>query len=77
MPKKISEIQAFAERVERVCDFLLDQTPRDGSEDRKVLEDLKNEAANLQFSDLTILYADLDGLSSFMKGAYMAPDREK
>ena len=42
------DIPEFARRVERLCDFFLNQTARDGSNDRKFLEDLKDDAANLQ-----------------------------
>lgn len=44
------EIHDFAERVESMCDFFLDQIDiKDGSSDIVALQQLKEEAANLQF----------------------------
>lgn len=60
------KIEDFARRVERLCDFFLAQGERDGSPDRKILEDLKEEAANVQF-DMTRI-GNFEGLSDFMNG---------
>lgn len=64
-------IEDFARRVERMCDFILakkgDETGRDGSPDLKVIEDLKEEAADLQFS-IQPITETLDGLHEYMKG---------
>ena len=62
------DVKDFAERVERVCDFLLDKSERDGSEDRKVIEDLKNDAADIQFEKIKLNLDPLVGLSVYMKG---------
>lgn len=63
------DIKEFAIRVERLCDFFIAKHvmahSRDGSEDLRILEDLKEDAANIQFSkEITI-----DGLKDFMNGA--------
>ncbi len=64
------EIKEFAERVERVCDFLLSKMEkRDGSDDLKVIEDLKEDAADIQFNKAVVISETLNGLSDFMKGA--------
>lgn len=47
----ISDIQNFAERVERLCDFLLDDIEKNGTRDVVVLQKLKEDAANIQFID--------------------------
>ena len=60
------KIEDFARRVERLCDFFLAKTEADGSEDRKILENLKEEAANVQF-DMTRI-GSFEGLSDFMNG---------
>ena len=62
------EIQGFARRVERLCDFLLDKLPRDGAQDTLVIEDLKADAANIQ-ADKNLHEDTLLGLSDYMKGA--------
>ena len=63
-------IVEFAIRVERLCDFLLgrmtEETGRTGSDDQKVLEDLKEEAANLQVNPPGVTNA-IDGLDNFMR----------
>lgn len=44
------EIHEFAERVESMCDFFLDQIDiKDGSTDIVALQTLKDEAADFQF----------------------------
>ena len=60
-------IHEFARRVERVCDFLLSQSDRNGSEDRRVIEDLKEDAADIQFDKKQI--NALEGLKDYMSGA--------
>jgi hypothetical protein len=64
--KKI-QIKEFAQRVERLCDFLLAQVKdneESGSDDLLVIKSLKEDAANLQFDQLRTF----DGLDNFMKG---------
>jgi hypothetical protein len=47
------DIEDFARRTERLCDFFLakieEQIGKNESGDLKVIEDLKEEAANIQF----------------------------
>jgi hypothetical protein len=66
------EIVAFARRVERLCDFFLakisEEEGRDGSDNVKVIEDLKEEAADIQVYHKDTLET-LKGLDDFMKGA--------
>lgn len=53
MTQQYVNITKFAERVERLCDFVLkqiDPEEKNGSEDLKVIEDLKQDAANIQFN---------------------------
>lgn len=68
MPKEVN-ISEFAERVERLCNFFIDQAKRDGSDDIKVIQELKEDAANLQFSKEQRVTETLDGLAAYMKGA--------
>jgi hypothetical protein len=67
--KKDIDIKEFAIRVERLCDFFIskkiEDTGKDGSEDLKVLEDLKNDAATIQFEWKPKTF---DGLDNYMKG---------
>jgi len=69
------DIQEFARRVEQVCDFLLDRIPeKDGSADIRVIQDLKEDAADLQHSTRTIGQGTLSGLKDYMSGA---PQKEQ
>jgi hypothetical protein len=65
------EIKEFARRVERLCDFFIaqvrDEGQRDDSPNLKVLDELKEEAADIQFY-YTETSESLKGLSDFMKG---------
>lgn len=46
------DVKEFAIRVERLCDFLLDKFEiKDGSNDLKAIQDIKEDAANLQFAN--------------------------
>jgi hypothetical protein len=73
MSEKV-EIRKFAEKVERLCDFLLSKYDlKDDSSDIKVIEDLKEEAANIQFGWAAALET-LDGLDDFMRGLPPAPE---
>ncbi len=73
MSKEKLDLKDFAARVERMCDFFITKyasnVGRDGSIDLKILEDLKEEAANIQFDKVDVGTEILDGLSDFMKGA--------
>jgi hypothetical protein len=64
------DVQDFARRVERVCDFFLSRIKeKDGSADLRVIQDLKEDAADLQFAYNEIGYESLTGLKEFMSGA--------
>jgi len=71
------EIKDFAMRVERLCDFLLSQvkgTELSGSDDIEVINELKEDAANLQFNNDVILVSNtVKGLDNFMKGLDKEP----
>ena len=60
------DIGEFATTVERVCDFLLDKVKKDGSSDVLIIQQLKEDAANLQveYPNANVL----DGLESHMRG---------
>jgi hypothetical protein len=74
------DIEEFARRVERLCDFFLarisEDEGRDGSSDVRVLEDLKEEAA-----DILVYYTTTSetfkGLDDFMKGFDSRPEEDK
>lgn len=73
--KKI-EIKDFAKRVEHVCDFFLSKSEADGSSDRKVLEDLKEDAADIQFDQVEITSGAYTGLDDYIRGINTAPEEE-
>ena len=75
MSRKI-EIKDFAKRVEHVCDFFLSKSEADGSNDRKVLEDLKEDAADIQFDQAEINSGAYIGLDDYMRGINNAPEEE-
>lgn len=59
------DVKDFALRVERLCDYLLDRIDvKDGSNDIKVIQDLKEDAANFQFQDMSLV----KGLSDYVNG---------
>jgi hypothetical protein len=64
------EIRQFAERVERLCDYLLDRVKeKDGSPDLNVIVDLKEDAANLQFDlDKVAIFDAFSGLHNYVHG---------
>jgi hypothetical protein len=69
------DIQDFAKRVERLCDFFLSRIKeKDGSDDLRVIQDLKEDAADLQFSKSEFGYETLTGLNEYMSGA---PQKEQ
>jgi hypothetical protein len=72
--KRTLDLKEFARRVERLCDFFIakriEETGRDGSKDLKILEDLKQEAADIQFDDDLVISTEVfDGLYDLMNGA--------
>jgi hypothetical protein len=65
MPREI-ELLDFLRRVERLCDFLLNKVKfKDGSDDLKVIQQLKEDAADLQVNHDNI---NLEGLHTYMRG---------
>jgi hypothetical protein len=68
-PKQI-EIKEFAQRVERLCDYLLGQVKPENSGDKDILviKDLKEDAADLQFKENELIEIKFNGLDNFMKG---------
>lgn len=75
MMKKI-ELKDFARRVEHVCDFFLSKTEADGSADRKILENLKEDAADIQFDQAEVTSGPYIGLDDYMRGLVTAPEEE-
>jgi hypothetical protein len=66
MPEKQIDIIEFANRVERLCDFILDKIPfKDGSIDQITIQNIKDEAADIQ-TKFNPLF--LDGLSQYIRG---------
>lgn len=61
------DLRDFSQRVERLCDFLLARSDRKGTKEQKFLEDLRNDAADIQFNRLEIPEA-LEGLHDYVKG---------
>jgi hypothetical protein len=60
------ELDEFARRVERLCDFLLDKIDKkSGSMDLRVIQDLKEDAANIQFGQ-AISEASFEGLADYV-----------
>lgn len=71
MPKVV-EIREFAERVERLCDFLLgklsSENGRNGTADIVIIEQLKDDAADIHTGNVKVIAETLTGLSDYMKG---------
>ena len=67
--KKVDVVE-FARRVERLCDFLLekisDTSEMHESDDLRVIQDIKTDAADLQFEGVNLDV--IGGLEKFMKG---------
>lgn len=63
---KKTDVVDFARRVERLCDFLLDKVSKDGSADVTAVQNLKDDAADLQLDNNEIEI--LSGLDSHMRG---------
>ena len=68
LTSKSVEIREFAQRVERLCEFLLTSLDAkdSGTTDVLVIKKLREDAADIQFnrSDIT----KFDGLDDFMRG---------
>lgn len=63
----VNDIRGFAERVERLCDFLLQGLEADGSPDVVILQILKEDAADLQ-NITKNANISIKGLDDFMRG---------
>jgi hypothetical protein len=65
------EIREFAQRVERVCDFLLDLLSAEGmknkSTDARVIEDLRDDAVSIQFNRIDYPHL-FEGLDTYIRG---------
>jgi len=79
------QIKEFAGRVERLCDFFIgkvaEETGKNESEDLKVLEDLKEDAADIQFGRIQLTDVQpgtkaMEGLSDYMRGLAVASEEE-
>lgn len=67
MNKRVVDIEEFARRVEQVCDFILNKIPhKDGSADIRVIQDLKEDAADLQTEKKSFDQNLLQGLKDHM-----------
>jgi hypothetical protein len=65
MSKEV-DITEFARTVERLCDYLLENVEKDGSKDVVIIQELKEDAANVQvFHSKANL---LKGLDNHMRG---------
>jgi|RhiMethySRZTD1v2_1073278.scaffolds.fasta_scaffold35197_13 hypothetical protein len=63
----VNDIVVFAERVERLCDFLLDGLEKDGSHDVLVIQKLKEDSADLQSIKKNV-NVSIEGLDNHMRG---------
>jgi len=63
----VEDIRTFAEKVERLCDFILDGADKDGTADVVAIQKLKDDARDLQGIKRNANIS-IDGLSNFMKG---------
>lgn len=61
-------IKEFAERVERLCDFMISKMNNDGSKDLQVFQDLKEDAADIQTDRVRINEQTIEGLDDYMRG---------
>jgi len=65
---KTVDITEFAIRVERLCDFLLAKMEKNGSSDFMTLQNLKDDAADIQTKKTNVVSEAVEGLSEYMKG---------
>lgn len=66
--QKTVDIKDFAIRVERLCEFLLAKMDKDGSKDVVALQNLKEEAADIQADNSNVISESISGLSEYLKG---------
>lgn len=65
---KTVDIEEFARTVEGVCDFLLSKFELiDGSPDVKVIQDLKETAANIHMGGVGNAEVTLAGLDAYLR----------
>lgn len=65
------DIKKFAERVERLCDFLIGKIKDEGetdTNDLKVIEDIKEDAADISSNRVPISSQTIAGLRDYMSG---------
>lgn len=60
-----AEVKRFAERVERLCDFLAEKASH--GDDRNAIDELREEAANMQFADIKPGDAALRGIAEVLR----------
>jgi hypothetical protein len=63
----VDDVKNFAQRVERLCDFLLAGMEKDGSKDVVVVQKLKEDAADLQHITRNS-NVSIEGLDDHMRG---------
>jgi len=75
------DIKEFAQRVERVCDFLIDKAGREigvhAQNDLNVIKKLKEDAADIQFDQVIVGSHTLLGLEAHMRGLKDDPGEKK
>lgn len=64
----MSDLKDFAQRVERLCDFILNQLPKDGTPDVLIIQTLKDDAADIQHVTFNPMDVAISGLDRYMKG---------
>lgn len=72
MPGDEINIQEFARKVERICDFVIARLKNEGanddSADFKVIYDLKEQAANIHMRRVKVTGELFTGLADYLKG---------
>jgi hypothetical protein len=71
MSSKQIDIKDFAIRVERLCEFILDQLDeKTGSPEQILIQELREDAANIQFSPRLHGDISLSGLDDHIRGIF-------
>lgn len=72
-----TNIKEFAIRVERLCDFFIskyrEEQTRDGSPNLRIIEDLKDQASEIQHGFTDTVDITLEGLDNYMRGLTVPP----
>lgn len=69
MSSRTVDVKEFAERVERMCEFILNQIEvKDGSHDTVFIQDLKKDAADIQSNPRSHGDISLIGLDKHIRG---------